>query len=322
MRIDKRLELFQKALDASGQLHIDVVRRYNGQAFQINNWQTLRAALKELLRQNWVPNSELIQDFVEVEGSEETPLLEGNRYSEFVAAINQLNEGIPIAIGTMSSLATERTSNAIYVELGNIGTPNELRAAITEITELFNILSGDKSFSFGGFAHGSEWVSWIPLSELTEAVTIFAIFVAKEWITILGEKSKERLIREAKAWNRAKGDKDTEPSDEVIENFREALAEDELAPLWEGIENFLGNLPEAQRNEVINRIRMGAKQVQQQMDKGRTFEVSPNSPIIIINGDNNTTSITVNGDTKFNIPDKELLQLTSPDDGDNDTVDN
>ena len=313
MRIDGRLEIIQKALDTSGTLRIEVTQRYNGQAYQIDNWQDLRAALKELLRQNWAPNSQLIQDFVEVEGDEDTPLLETQRYEELASAISQLNSGIPVAIGTMSSLITKGGQNRIYVELGDVGTPNELQAAIGEIVELFNVLSADKSFGFGGFAHGSEWLSWLPLSELTEAVTILAIFVAKEWGTILGKKSKEKLIREAKAWNRAKGDKDTEPDDEAIEKFQEALAEDELVPLWEGIKEYLGDLPEPQRNEVINRIRMGAKQAQQQMQKGRTFEVSSNSPVIIINGDNNSTSITINGDTKFNIADKEVLQLTSPD---------
>ena len=78
VRIDEALNLIQQALNASGQLHVNAVQRFNGQAYQVNNWQTLRAALKELLRQNWIPNSELIQDFVEVEGiAVLAPLLEG-----------------------------------------------------------------------------------------------------------------------------------------------------------------------------------------------------------------------------------------------------
>ena len=323
MRIDERLEIISRAVDVSGSLRIQATERYNGQAFQINDWQVLRAALKELLRQNWVLDSQFIQDFVDVQGSDQTPLLEAPRFNEFLRAVERFNSGIPIAIATMSSLVTERDSRAIYVELGQIGTPSELQEAIAEITELFNILSGDRSFRFGGFAHGSEWVFWIPLSELTGVAANLAILVAQVWFNMLAEKSTERLLREARAWNRAaNGNEDTDLDNEVVEKFRTELAKDDLEPYWEEIERSLSSLPEAQKNEVINRIRKGAEKARQQMDKGRTFEVALNSPAITINGDNNSPSITINGDVILNIQDKEILQLPSPDDGNNDNVHN
>ena len=314
MRIDERLQVIREALDESGNIRVEAIERFGGQAFQIDNWRQLRPALEELLRQNWIPNQDLVRDFVEVESSGNTPLLEVRRYHEFDSAIKQLNPSIPIVVGTMSSLATERDPGVIFVEIGDVATPEELNTSITEITELFNILSGDRSFRFAGFAHGSEWLSWIPLSELTGVAANLAILVAQVWFNMLAERSTERLLQEARAWNRANNGDDSDLSDELIENFRAEMVKDDLAPYWKAIEESLGEMPEAQRNQVLNRIRIGAEKARQQMDRGRTFEVSLNAPSITVNGDNNSPAITINGDIILNIAGREPLQLPSGND--------
>ncbi len=291
MRIDEKLAKIRRATNADGLLYIEVQQRY-GDGREIINWKTLQDALAELLTQNWMPNSERIQDFVETPrgttGSTEDSIVMSNQdYSQLEQLIRQSDAGMPVAMEILQTLAPDTNDDSIFIEIGRVDTADELNNAIKEITDLLQVISIGGAFEFQEFSHGSDWLAF--LADPTTAFAFYCVVhMATKWRKKVAEYGETTLRSLVNAAASVLGDAE-QLTGEKIMTIQDRFAENELADDWHEIHKYLNEtLGETRANEALSKLKLGARTMRDQMEKGRDFQPSISiSQNITVIGDGN-----------------------------------
>ena len=302
MRFDSKLNALQEVIK-DGQFALTFERILNNQYVKIHNWDSICTALRVLREVDWLPedsNRRLLDDYLENRGygaSIEVPTPE---FEALLQAFQRYNSGLPIVMNILQTQARSTPTDTVWVEIKSVSDPNELAVVTRDIQRVLDIAGQTgSSFRFVGVAQGSDWLGFLPGSELTGIALAYCISLAAtasfELMRVAGPIFVAMVRRSI-----ADRDGDGEPTQDEINARIELLKEDTRDVIIdEGVKTFVEYLKDADyppevRNEVGNAVKAATKAIQDLGESDRAlFEVSDSQKGIVveIHGDNNQITV-------------------------------
>ncbi len=301
MRIDMKLNALARVIE-SDRITLDSESILGNQYLKINNWSDVCVALRVLQEVDWLPDDQhnkLLVDYLENRGNLDVIELSHQEFQTLQQAVQRYNAGLPVVINTLRAHARSSSPETVWVEIKSVSNPAELTSVTTEIERALNIAGQTgSSFSFAGVAQGSDWLGFIPGSELSGIALNYCISLAAavtvELIKVAGP------VMNALARINLDDEREEEPTQEQIDERIKAI-KDKVTDVMidEGVKTFTERLdnaeyPQETRNQVGVAVRATTKAIRELGESDRAvFEVSESGKDIMIqvHGDNNQITI-------------------------------
>lgn len=325
MRIDTKLIALNGVIQ-NDEFVLDSEYILNDQYVKINNWANVCTALRVLQEVEWMPNDEysrLIKDYLDNRGDNEILEVPANEFQMLEQAVHRYDSGLPIIISVLKTHAVSTSDDTIWVEIKSISDPSELVDVTQKLERALNVAGqAGSSFRFVGVAQGSDWLGFIPNSELTGTVLNYCIGLAAK-ITMELMKMGSLVIRGIAVHQLASSGNDT-PSQEDIDKQLDEV-EKTVADLIveEGINGFKKHLEEAgypaeSQNQIGVAIRATTESIANLAQSNQAvFEQSEEGKKIIIEIHGNNNQITIQNFPELPNYQQALPPSTSDDPNDN-----
>ena len=301
MRIDTKLRALEHVAE-NGAFKLEAEHILNNQYVKIQNWNNVCIALQVLGEVDWMGNDhqrQLLDDYLENRGEGDTLELPSGEFNELQEAVQRYNSGLGIILNTLSAHAVSTSPDTIWVEIRSASDPGELADLVSEIERALNIAGQvDASFKFAGVAQGSDWLGFIPNSELAGIALNYCIGLAASISAELLKVSGP--VMTAFARRDLRRSEDESPSQEsVSERLKEIKEEATDLMIEEGVEKFTERLATSNYSEEVqNQISVAMKTTTAAVRKmgeadQAVFEMSESGKQIVIeiSGSNNQITI-------------------------------
>ena len=302
MRIDAKLHALQR-VTGSGQFVLDYERILNNQYVKIQRWDDVCTALRVLREVDWLQedsHSKLVDDYLENRGGGDSIEVPTPEFQTLVQATQRYNEGLPIVMKILQTQSRSTSTETFWVEIRSASDPNELAEVTRDIRRVLDMAGQTgSSFRFVGVAQGSDWLGFVPTSELTSIALAYCISLAAAASYELMKVAGPFVVAIVRR-NIAESGEDEEPTQEEISERIELLKDDTRDIIIdEGVKTFVEYLENANyspeiRNEVGNAIRAATKAIQDLGESDRAvFELSESQKDIVvqIHGDHNQVTV-------------------------------
>ena len=262
MRIDTKLNALERVTE-NGRFILEAENILSNQYVKIQNWDNVRTALRVLGEVDWMPHDhqrQLLDDYLENRAEGDTLELPSGQFNELQQAVQRYNSGLEIILKTLRSHAVSTLPNTIWVEIRSPSDPTELANLVREIERALNIAGQvESSFKFVGVAQGSDWLGFLPNSELAGVALNYCIGLAASISAELLKVSGPVMTAFARLDLSRSGDES--PSSEAVnERLRDIKEEATALMVEEGVQRFIERLDTAQYpDEVQNQAREAMK---------------------------------------------------------------
>ena len=302
MRIDNKLDALQK-VTRGDRFTFQAERILNNQYVKIQNWESICTAVRVLREIDWLPDdqqSRLLDDYLENRGDLAAIEVPAGEFQALEQALSRYNPGLPVVINTLQAHARSTSPETIWVEIRSASNPTELAEITKEIERALNIAGQvDTSFRFVGVAQGSDWLGFLPGSELAGAALNYCISLAASLTSELMKVTGPTLNAFAKVSLRGDNRAEEPTQDEIDERIKEITETVMEDIINEGIEQFIKRLdslqyPPETQNQARAAMRASTNAIRGLGEDNRAvFEVSESGKDIIIevNGDNNNITV-------------------------------
>ena len=302
MRIDTKLRALQQV--SQGNLFtFEAEPILNDQYMKIQNWDDVCVALRVLRDVDWLgenSQSQLLDEYLENRAGGDAIELPMGDFRTLEEAAQRYNEGLSILINALRSHAVSPSTETIWVEIKSASDPSELASIVSEVERALNIAGqADASFRFAGVAQGSDWLGFLPNTELTGAALNYSINLAAT-VSVELLKMSGPALKAVVGLIIDKENRDTEPTQEEIDEqigvVKDATAE---VMIEDGVRVFSDHLDEAGfppevRHQVGASIKATTKIIQEMAESKRAvFEPSESGKSIIVEIHGNNNQITI-----------------------------
>ena len=299
MRIDTKLNALQRVM-RNDTFILEAEGILNNQYVKVQNWSNVCVALQVLTDIDWLPYDQykkLLDDYLENRGDSDTLEVPADEYHILEQAVKRYNPGLPIVVNTLRAHAVSASEDTIWVEIASASDPTELADIMREIEKALNIAGQvDASFKFVGVAQGSDWLGFVPNSDLAGLALNYCIGLAASISTELLKVAGPVM----NAIVRLDLDSDEDPSEEEIEKrLRDIKDRTADVMIEDGVRLFTEHLEQAQyppeiQNQVGVAIRATTKSVREMAESNRAvFEVSDSGRNIVVGIHGNNNHITI-----------------------------
>ena len=227
MRIDTKLNALQKVTQ-DGQFIIKHEYILNNQRVKIDDWGNVIIALQVLQEVDWIGDDgyrQLLDDYLEHRAEADTLELPSGEFEVLHQAVQRYNSGLEIILNTLRAHSVPNSGNTIWVEIKSATDPAELAEIVKDIERTLDIAGQvDRSFRFVGVAQGSDWLGFIPNSELTGIALNYCIGLAATVTVELAKASGHAMTAMARRSLRKSGD--DSPSQEDVDTELKGLKEE------------------------------------------------------------------------------------------------
>ena len=302
MRIDTKLRTLQR-VSQNNAFTFEAEPILNRQYIKIQNWNDVCIALQILRDIDWLredDQSRLLDEYLENRAGGDIIELPMGDFHTLQQATRRYDGGLQIVVNALKAHAVSSSSETIWVEIKSASDPSELASITKEIERALNIAGqADASFKFAGVAQGSDWLGFLPNSELAGAVLNYCINLAAtisvELMKVSGPALKAVVRVTIDNENR-----DVEPTQEEIDKQIRVIKDKTAEVMIEdGVKVFSDHLENAQfapdvRNQVGATIKATTKTIQAMAESNRAvFEPSESGKMIVveIHGSNNQITI-------------------------------
>jgi hypothetical protein len=301
MRIDTKLNALQSVTE-NGQFTLEHEYILNNQYVKIQNWSDVCTALRVLREVDWMgddSNRQLLDDYLENRGEGDTLEVPNGEFQSLQQAVQRYDHGLDIILNTLRAHAVSTSEDTIWVEIRSASDPAELADIVQQIRRALNIAGQTGApFRFAGVAQGSDWLGFIPNSELVGIALNYCISLAASISAELLRVSGPVMVTLARRDLRRS--EDDSPSQAAV-NARLREIKEEAAELMteEGVQKFIerlatSNYSREDQNQIAAAMRATTASIQKmaETDTAR-FEVSEEGKEILIeiHGDNNQITI-------------------------------
>ncbi len=302
MRIDTKLRALQR-VSQNNEFTFEAEPILNQQYVKVQNWDDVCVALRVLRDIEWLgedSQSQLLDEYLENRAGGDSIELPMGDYQTLEQAARRYDGGLSILVNALRAHAVSPSPETIWVEIKSAPDPSELASIVSEVERALNIAGqADASFKFAGVAQGSDWLGFLPNSELAGAVLNYCINLAAtisiELLKISGPALKAMARISFDNENR-----DAEPTQEELDEQIRIVKDKTVEVMIEdGVEVFSDHLERAQfspdvRNQAGAAIRATTKTIKDMAESDRAvFEPSESGKNIIveIHGSNNQITI-------------------------------
>ena len=257
-------------------------RLFDGQLYRIDNWYQLHQAITVLQQNGWqdfVNMDDWMRQFIERhDSSDPYPEVDSDMYEGLARRVPSLVPEISLLLSALEPLAKRPHPKAFCVDIGEVDSYDDLQTSILELNRMFEILSIEEGFSYGGVESGSVWLSWIPDGDVVWEWASHAIRIAGQVFDLFRTKSDDEVRGELRAALLAlKSDEGL--TEELVKSYTESLVEEKTKALWEEVQPQLLPLLKTQnQHEAENRLIQGVHQIREQQQKGRYPQLSVELP--------------------------------------------
>lgn len=301
MRIDTKLNAL-KSVTQSGQFVFNHEYILNGERVKIENWDDVIIALQVLREVDWMGDdrySRLLDDYLNYRGEGDTLEITNNEFQQLNEAVQRYNSGLEIILNTLRVHTVSSSEDTVWVEIRSATDPAELAKIVNKIERTFNVAGQvDSSFKFVGVAQGSDWLGFVPNSELAGIALNYCIGLAASISTELIKVSGFAMTATARIILRESGDDN--PSQEAVDERLRDIKEETMNVMIErGVQEFVEHLaesnhPEDVQNLAAEAIKVATRTITEMATEDRAvFEMSESGRNITIeiHGDNNQITI-------------------------------
>ena len=302
MRIDTKLKVLERVTQ-NGTFALDTQLILGNQLVKINNWKDVCVALRVLQDVDWLPDDQqniLLVDYLANRGDLDVIELPNEDYQRLAQAVARYDAGLPVVINTLRAHACSASPETVWVEIKSVSDPTELASITADIERALKIAAqAGSSFKFVGVAQGSDWLGFLPGSEVTGVALNYCIGLAAsistELLKVAGPVMNTivRVVLD-------NDDRDEEPSQEEIDKQLRVI-KDRATDLIidEAVKTFTEHLERAQyppdvQNQVGAAIRATTKTIRDLAESDRAeFEMSELGRGIVIQVQGNNNQITI-----------------------------
>ena len=302
MRIDTKLRALQRVIQ-NNVFTFEAEPFLDDQYVKVQNWGDVCIALRVLRDIDWLREdnqSKLLDDYLENRAGGDPVELPTGDFQSLEQAVRRYDDGLSIVVNALKAHAVSSSPETIWVDIKSAADPSELASITGDIERALNIAGqADASFSFVGVAQGSDWLGFLPNSELTGAVLNYCINLAAT-ISVELMKISGPALRAVVRLSIDNENRDVEPTQEEIdEQIRVVKDKTAEVMIEDGVKVFSDHLEKAQltpdvRNQVGATIKATTKTIQEMAESNRAvFEPSESGKRIVVEIHGNNNQITI-----------------------------
>lgn len=280
MRIGEFKQQIDQATSENGNLELDGVQIYGGQAYKVSNFRAKSQLVQSLNILGLVSEDIFTKDieeiFNEISGSDSFEL-DAPRYNQINALFLHINKTLPVMEKVVAAFAPVQDEKVINVKLPpNINSFKDLDDCNKRINAIFTKIgiTNKNGLKVVGFDTGSEWyqvlienLDFFKWAVVVVGIAWSCIKIRKDWFD--SEISRLTL----KAMKKDNRDKLSE-RDEVVKNVMEVkIAEDIEKAIDDGLP-MLGK----QKEEVVVQMTTAIHSAMDEIEHGTEFHLSLNPP--------------------------------------------
>ena len=323
MRIDTKLNALQKVTQ-DGQFIIKHEYILNNQRVKIDDWGNVIIALQVLQEVDWIGDDgyrQLLDDYLEHRAEADTLELPSGEFEVLHQAVQRYNPGLEIILNTLRAHSVPNSGNTIWVEIKSATDPAELAEIVKDIERTLDIAGQvDSSFRFVGVAQGSDWLGFMPNSDLTGLALNYCIGLAGAITLELIKASGHVMTAMARRSLRKSGDENPAQED-VDKELRDIKKETRDLMVEEGVQKFTERLaefgyPKQVQNTATEAMKKATVSIQEMADENRAiFNASESGKNINIYIDGSNNQITFQNPPEMPKHPEALASADSESDG-------
>lgn len=278
MRLGEILKTIEQVVDQNSQITIKNEPLYGGQAYIIQNFETLVKAIQVLSTQTWntadynqikdiIPNSKKLSELSEVSQ---------DQFGKLTEYVNTLNQSVPIFYSILKTMVKEQEEQIINLKLPDkVKTLSDLTDLNNRLEKVFKLFQIDGDITFKEFDKGSDWYVLYANGVLTYSFFMGCLKVAQE---ILETRTKFYESEEARISYEAALKKSEEFNQQEFKKYCEKWLdikiEKAVSKLIEEIKKTNG----ATELELKGKLIKGTADLIKELDNGAEFHLSLNPP--------------------------------------------
>ena len=318
MRIETKFSVLTRLIPDGNNFTIEGESIMNGQRYVIANWRDVRTAIQILREIDWLTpdsNSQLLDDYLANRPENDKLEMSAEEYNQLIGAVRRFDAGLPVVFNTLKAHAVDIDPSTIWVQMGRTTDPGDLADTIAEIVQALTRASqADHTFRFAGVAQGSDWLGFVPSSELMGTIINYCIHLSSSIVAEL-QNTPTLFMRNLVKSTLSRRGKTDEPTEEQIEEEIDTVNQMAATELIDaGVEELQKHLRKAgYKGTQVNQTKAAVKAataaiIKLAQENRAAFEASENSRGLVINITGNER-VEIN---QLNVPHPPDKALPSP----------